>query len=91
MFEFDLDGAETLRRRIKYLIQVDFDNIAHFYQHLYGEHPEKGKLQTFRNYFNRGKVNADFLQLLASKTRIGNVSLQQLFDIDLNNDHLFKN
>lgn len=90
MLELDLDGAETIRRRVKYIVQKDFTNIAHFYEHLYGVSPEKGKLQTFRNYLNRGKVNADFLQLLAQKTRIGSITLERLFDEEVNCEVLFR-
>ena len=90
MLELDLDGAETIRRRVKYIIQMDFKNIAHFYEHLYGVIPEKGKLQTFRNYLNRGKANAEFLQVLSQRTRIGNVTLKHLFDKQINCEVLFK-
>ncbi|MCY7295659.1 hypothetical protein [Alteromonas sp. a30] len=90
MLELDIDGAETIRRRVKYIIQMDFTNIAHFYEHLYGVTPEKGKLQTFRNYLNRGKVNAEFLQLLAQKTRMGEIALKHLFDKQLHCESLFK-
>ncbi|GEM_PF-2111667 len=90
MLELDIDGAETIRRRVKYIVQKDFTNIAHFYEHLYGVSPEKGKLQTFRNYLNRGKVNADFLRLLAQKTRIGSITLERLFDERVKCEALFK-
>lgn len=84
-----IDGSELLRNRVKYLINYDYGTVSDLYVHLYGERPDKSKLQTFRNYLNRGKISADFLSLLSLRTRIGYVTLEQLFDSELSNEELF--
>ncbi|UAA39050.1 hypothetical protein KIH87_01385 [Paraneptunicella aestuarii] len=84
-----IDGSELLRNRVKHLINCDYGTVSDLYVHLYGDRPDKSKLQTFRNYLNRGKISADFLSLLALRTRIGFVTLEQLFDPELSNEELF--
>lgn len=89
MQDVNEDGSMLLRKRIKELISLEYGSVADFYHHLYGERASKSKLQTFRNYLNRGKVGGEFLLLLSKKTSFGQASLAQLFDAELSSEDLF--
>ena len=89
MFEFSLDSAEHIRRRVKYLIQTQYKNTADFYFQLYDTHPDEQALKTFELFLKRGEPNPEFMQVLAQKTKIGEVSLRRLFDVNIDNAVLF--
>ena len=89
MFEFSLDSAEQIRRRMRYLIQTDYNGAADFYRNLYGEEPNEQELKKFEMFLRRGVVNIEFMDLLSQKTKIGEVPLRRLFDVNVDNDVLF--
>ncbi|UAA39602.1 hypothetical protein KIH87_04380 [Paraneptunicella aestuarii] len=91
MVEFTLDSSEKIKRRMRYLIQTDYNGVADFYRHLYGNETHEGEIRRFEMFLKRGIVNVEFMDLLSQKTKIGEVSLRRLFDVNVDNDELFRN
>ncbi len=89
MFEFELDSAEKIRRRMRYLIQTDYNGADDFYRHLYDNEPNEQELKKFEMFLRRGAVNIEFMDLLSQKTKIGEVPLHRLFDVNVDNKVLF--
>ena len=89
MFEFELDTSEKVRRRIRYLIQTEYDGAAGFFRHIYDKDPSEEEIKRFEMFLRRGSMNIEFMDLLSQKTKIGEVSLHRLFDTNVNNEELF--
>lgn len=91
MFEFDLPTDELLKRRIRYLLQTEYNgNFSKMYRQMYPEDTELNRLDKFEFYLKRGKYNQDFIRRLAEKTKVGQVTLARLFSLDVNNEELFR-
>ncbi|UAA38350.1 hypothetical protein KIH87_16935 [Paraneptunicella aestuarii] len=91
MFEFDLPTDEILKRRLRYLLMTEYDgNISKFYRKMYPQDVELNGIARFEFYLKRGQYNHNFFRLLAEKTKVGEVPLRRLFDLDVNNEDLFK-
>ena len=90
MFEFDLPTDELLKRRIEYLLQTEYDgNLSRMYRHMYPEDVEFNNLKKFEVYLKHGQYNHNFFRRLAEKTKVGEVTLRRLFDLEVNNEELF--
>lgn len=90
MFEFDLPTDELLKRRLLYLLQTEYDgNYSKLYRHMYPDDVEFKRLEKFEFYLKRGKYNQEFIRKLAENTKVGEVTLRRLFDVNVNNDELF--
>lgn len=91
MFEFDLPTDELLKRRVRYLLQTEYDgNYSKMYRKMYPDDVELENLGKFEFYVKRGQYNHNFFRKLAENTKIGEVTLRRLFDLDVNNEELFE-
>lgn len=89
MSQFELDADEHIRRRLRYLIQTEFNGVESFHVHLYGKRPDENELQRFNWFLKKGVINWEFMTLLCQKTKIGNIPIGRLLDLDVNNEELF--
>ncbi|UAA37726.1 hypothetical protein KIH87_13540 [Paraneptunicella aestuarii] len=91
MSEFDLPTDEILKRRIRYLLMTEYDgNVSKFFRHVYPNETDFSGMKRFEFYLKRGQYNHNFFRLLAEKTKLGQVTLARLFDVNINNEDLFK-
>ncbi|MCY7295809.1 hypothetical protein [Alteromonas sp. a30] len=90
MFEFELNSQELLKRRVRYLIQTDYNGVADFLEHLHDRKVDEKEVETFNLFLKRGKINFEFLEALSQKTKIGEIPLRRLLNIEFNNEDLFK-
>lgn len=91
MFEFDLPTHELLNRRLRYLIQTEYNgSYAKLFEQLYDQEPDESQLTLFKAYVDRGNVNGIFIRRLAEKTKIGQVSFSRFFDLYVDNADLFE-
>ncbi len=89
MSNYKLDREELIRRRLRYLIQTEFNGVKPFHQHLYGSSPDTRHLESFNWFLKRGVMNWEFMSLICEKTKVGNIPLGRLLDIDISNEELF--
>lgn len=90
MSEFELDNNELLKRRIRYLIQTDYNGVADFLEHLHERKTDEKEIESFNLFLKRGKINLEFLGLLSQRTKIGEVPLRRLLNMKFNNEDLFE-
>lgn len=90
MFEFNLTAEELITRRLRYLVQTEYDgSYAKMFEHIYGHTPDEGREKLFKAHIDRGNVNGTFIRRLAEKTKVGEVSFSRFFDVYVDNDELF--
>lgn len=89
MNKLDVDSEELIRRRLRYLIQTQYNGVAAFHAHLYGSRANEALLQSFNWFLNKGDMNWEFMRLLCEKTQIGQIPLGRLLDMNINNETLF--
>lgn len=89
MFEFSLNSTELMQRRLRYLIQTEYNGVSGFYQHLYEKKATESELERFNMFMKRGVGNWEFMDLLSQKTKVGEVALRRLFDVSVSNEALF--
>ena len=89
-FTFDLPTNELITRRLRYLIQTEYNgSYADFFEQIYDHQPDKDRLMLFKAYVDRGNVNGIFIRRLGEKTKIGQVSFSRFFDLYVDNADLF--
>lgn len=90
MFEFNLPTNQHISRRLRYLIQTQYDgSYAKFHEHIVGVIENDAKLRLFKRFIDNGNMTDDFYRILAEKTKIGQVTFSRFFDINVNNEDLF--
>lgn len=89
-FSFDLPTNELIARRLRYIIQTEHNgSYAKLFEQLYDHAPDEGRLRLFKAYVDKGNVNGTFIRRLGEKTKIGQVSFAQFFDLYVDNEVLF--
>lgn len=89
-FKFELPPNELIARRLRYLIQTEHDgSYASLFTQIYEEAPSEDREMLFKAYVDAGNVNSAFISMLASKTKIGQVSFARFFDVYVDNKELF--
>ncbi|MCY7297211.1 hypothetical protein [Alteromonas sp. a30] len=89
-YEFKLPLNEHIARRLRYLIQTEHDgSYASFFTQIYQESPSDSRLMLFKAYVDAGNINGMFMNMLAEKTKIGQVSFSRFFDVYVDNAELF--
>lgn len=89
-FEFKLPVSTHITRRLRYLIQTEYDgSYDKLFIALYDEVPDEDRSMLFKAYVEAGNVNGIFISMLALKTKIGQVPLARFFDVYVDNADLF--
>lgn len=89
MFDIESQNMEFMARRVRYISQADYGGDKGFYEHLYGRPPTEQELATFRLFLKRGNGNWTFLYLLTTKTRFKDLTLSDIYNVEINNAELF--
>ena len=90
MFEFNLPTNEHISRRLRYLIQTEYQgSYACFHESVVGNIESDAKLRLFKRFIDNGNMTDDFYRILADKTKIGQVTFNRFFDLDVTNKDLF--